>query len=120
MACDIGDLTTHATLLDGHWPGSGRLDLLVNDAGVLKPHFTLRVSPAELDQIIAVNLKGPLFLSIAAMPHLEADGGGSIVNIGALGASQPDGGHRCVLRGQSRHGELEQHDGPRVGGAACG
>jgi NAD(P)-dependent dehydrogenase (short-subunit alcohol dehydrogenase family) len=89
VACDVGDLATHETLLDATIANFGRLDILVNNAGVLKPHFTVKVTPAELDQIIAVNLKGPLFLSIAAVPHLEADGGGSIVNIGALGASQP-------------------------------
>src|SRR5437763_613316 len=54
----------------------GRLDILVNNAGVLKPHNTLRVSEDELDGIIAVNLKGPVFLSQLAFPHLEADGGG--------------------------------------------
>jgi NAD(P)-dependent dehydrogenase (short-subunit alcohol dehydrogenase family) len=89
VASDIGDLDTHQALLDATMHNFGRLDVLVNNAGVLKPHFTVKVTPAELDQLIAVNLKGPLFLSVAAMPHLEADGGGSIVNIGALGATQP-------------------------------
>ena len=89
VACDIGELDTHAALIDATIARFGRLDVLVNNAGVLKPHFTLRVSPAELDLLVNVNLKGPLFLSIAAVPHLAADGGGAIVNIGALGASQP-------------------------------
>jgi NAD(P)-dependent dehydrogenase (short-subunit alcohol dehydrogenase family) len=89
VPCDVGDLDTHAALIDATMTRFGRLDVLVNNAGVLKPHFTLRVSPAELDLLINVNLKGPLFLSIAAVPHLAADGGGAIVNIGALGASQP-------------------------------
>jgi NAD(P)-dependent dehydrogenase (short-subunit alcohol dehydrogenase family) len=89
VASDVGDLDTHKPLLDATIESFSRLDVLVNNAGILKPHFTVKVTPAELDQIIAVNLKGPLFLSIAAMPLLEADGGGSIVNIGALGASQP-------------------------------
>jgi NAD(P)-dependent dehydrogenase (short-subunit alcohol dehydrogenase family) len=89
VTSDIGDLGTHKPLLDATINAFGRLDVLVNNAGVLKPHFTVKVTPDELDQLIAVNLKGPLFLSVAAMPYLEADGGGSIVNIGALGASQP-------------------------------
>jgi NAD(P)-dependent dehydrogenase (short-subunit alcohol dehydrogenase family) len=88
-ACDIGDLASHAALVDAAVEGFGRLDVLVNNAGVLKPHFTLKVTPAELDHLVAVNLKGPLFLSIAAFPRLAASGGGSIINIGALGASQP-------------------------------
>jgi NAD(P)-dependent dehydrogenase (short-subunit alcohol dehydrogenase family) len=67
----------------------GRLDILVNNAGILKPHNTLRVSEEELDNLFAVNVKGPVFLSQAAFPHLEADGGGAIVNISALGAFQP-------------------------------
>jgi NAD(P)-dependent dehydrogenase (short-subunit alcohol dehydrogenase family) len=70
----------------------GRLDILVNNAGVLKPHHTVKVTEAELDNLIAVNLKGPVFLSQAALPHLEADGGGSIINISALGAFQPMAG----------------------------
>ena len=48
-----------------------------------------RVSEEELDTLLAVNLKGPLFLSVAALDHLAAGGRGSIVNIGALGATQP-------------------------------
>src|SRR5262249_14321617 len=67
----------------------GRPDILVHNAGILKPHNTLRVSEAELDELVAVNIKGPVFLSQVAFPHLEADGGGAIVNISALGAFQP-------------------------------
>jgi NAD(P)-dependent dehydrogenase (short-subunit alcohol dehydrogenase family) len=36
-----------------------------------------------------VNVKGPVFLAQLALPHLAADGGGTIVNISALGAFQP-------------------------------
>jgi NAD(P)-dependent dehydrogenase (short-subunit alcohol dehydrogenase family) len=89
LACDIGDRATHTPLVDGTVARFGRLDVLVNNAGLLRPHFTVKVSEAELDELLAVNLKGPLFLSTAALPHLAADGGGAIVNIGALGATQP-------------------------------
>jgi NAD(P)-dependent dehydrogenase (short-subunit alcohol dehydrogenase family) len=69
----------------------GRLDILVNNAGVLKPHHTLKVTEAELDDVLAINLKGPVFLSQAAFPHLEAVGG-VIINVSALGAFQPMAG----------------------------
>ncbi len=79
----------HAALVDAARNAFGRLDVLVNNAGALKPHVTVRVSEAELDRLYEVNLKGPLFLSIAALDLLAAEGGGAIVNIGALCATQP-------------------------------
>jgi NAD(P)-dependent dehydrogenase (short-subunit alcohol dehydrogenase family) len=89
VACDIGDRSSHGRLLDATVARFGRLDVLVNNAGILRPHHTVKVTEAELDELLSVNLKGPLFLSVAALEHLAADGGGSIVNIGALGATQP-------------------------------
>lgn len=88
-ACDIGHLDEHASLVDAAASAYGRLDILVNNAGLLRPHLTTRVSEDELDELVQVNLKGPVFLSCAALPLLEADGGGAIVNISALGAFQP-------------------------------
>jgi len=67
----------------------GGVDVLVNNAGILKPRRTVKVTEAELDEILAVNLKGPLFLSQLVLPHFERAGGGVIVNISALGAFQP-------------------------------
>jgi NAD(P)-dependent dehydrogenase (short-subunit alcohol dehydrogenase family) len=89
VAADIADRGSHTALVARAVEAFGRLDVLVNNAGLLRPHVTVKVSEAELDELLAVNLKGPLFLSTTALPHLSADGGGSIVNIGALGASQP-------------------------------
>lgn len=59
----------------------GRLDALVNNAGILK-RFTLdEGDEAALDEMWAVNVKGPLRAIRAAMPHLRATGQGRIVNI---------------------------------------
>src|SRR4051812_11124827 len=76
LASDVGDRATHQPLLDATIDRYGRLDVLVNNAGLLRPHFTVKVTEDELDQLLAVNLKGPLFLSAAALPHLAANGGG--------------------------------------------
>ena len=86
---DVADREAHAMLLDTARDTYGRLDVLVNNAGVLKPHVTVRVTEAELDRLYDVNLKGPLFLSVAALDLLGADGGGAIVNVGAVCATQP-------------------------------
>jgi len=59
----------------------GRLDALVNNAGILR-RFTLDDgAEEELDAMWAVNVKGPLRVIRAAMPHLLATGQGRLVNI---------------------------------------
>ncbi|WP_372617969.1 SDR family oxidoreductase [Falsiroseomonas sp.] len=61
--------------------GHGRLDALVNNAGILR-RFTLdEGDEADLDEMWAVNVKGPLRAIRAAMPHLRAAGHGRLVNI---------------------------------------
>jgi 2-hydroxycyclohexanecarboxyl-CoA dehydrogenase len=69
----------------------GKLDILVNNAGwdVAKPF--LQTEPDLWDKIIAINLRGPLNLHKAALPHLIAAGGGKVVNVasdaGRVGSS---------------------------------
>jgi NAD(P)-dependent dehydrogenase (short-subunit alcohol dehydrogenase family) len=59
----------------------GRLDGMVNNAGILR-RFTLdEGDEADLDAMWAVNVKGPLHAIRAAMPHLRAAGHGRLVNI---------------------------------------
>lgn len=59
----------------------GRIDALVNNAGMLKPSTLASGSEADLDLHWAVNVKAPLRLIRLAMPHLEAVGHGRIVTI---------------------------------------
>ncbi len=92
VAADVGRAEDRVRLIDAAVARFGRLDVLVNNAGILKPHHTVKVTEVELDELIAVNLKGPVFLAQQALPHLEADGGGSIINLSALGAFQPMAG----------------------------
>ncbi|MGI9614419.1 MAG: SDR family NAD(P)-dependent oxidoreductase [Acidimicrobiales bacterium] len=89
VPCDIALADDRTRLVDSTIEAFGRLDVLFNNAGLLKPHVTTKVTEQELDQLISVNLKGPVFLATAALDHLSADGGGSVVNVSALGAFQP-------------------------------
>ena len=59
---------------------AGRLDALVNAAGVWREGPVAECSEADFDAVLDVNLKGTFFLCSAAIPHLAATGG-SIVNI---------------------------------------
>lgn len=67
----------------------GALDVLVNNAAILKPHFLTRVSHGELDELLSVNVKSPFFLSNGVHPLLKASGKGAIVTITAAGGHRP-------------------------------
>jgi len=58
-----------------------RLDVMVNVAGVPSDGPLADVTEAELDRVIAINVKGTLFGCQAAVPAMAARGGGSIVNV---------------------------------------
>ena len=72
--------------------GTGRLDILVNNAAMMKPHFIHRLAEAEIDQMLAVNVKGPLFLSRALHPLLAKSSGAAVINITAAGGHRPMAG----------------------------
>ncbi len=71
----------------------GGLDILVNNAGV--PQRIARfqdVEPDAIDRIFSVNVKSWLYTTRAALPHLEARGGGSIVNTASVAGLKPRAG----------------------------
>lgn len=67
----------------------GRLDLLVNNAGVQTWKPLLDVSEADWDEVIDTNLKGCFLCTRAAASHMREQGGGSIVNIGSGSNKHP-------------------------------
>lgn len=59
----------------------GGLDILVNNAGYSHHQPVLDITEADYDEMLDLNLKGPFFLTQAAIPHLTKRGGGRIINI---------------------------------------
>lgn len=59
----------------------GRLDGLVNNAGVMPEHPFLEITEEQWDDVLRVDLTGAFFASQAAIPVMLENGGGSIVNI---------------------------------------
>jgi NAD(P)-dependent dehydrogenase (short-subunit alcohol dehydrogenase family) len=70
----------------------GRLDILINNAAILKPHRIDRLTEAEFDMIFQVNVKANIFLCQALKPMLAVSGAGAIVNITAAGGHVPMAG----------------------------
>jgi len=61
----------------------GRLDILVNNAGIFPASTTLTADADMFDQVYGVNVKAPFFLTQALAPHMQAAGGGVIINLGS-------------------------------------
>jgi len=62
----------------------GRLDVLVNNAGVLSVSTIEEIPEDEWDRLINANLKGPFLMCRAALPEFRKVGGGAIVNVGSV------------------------------------
>ena len=62
----------------------GRLDVLVNNAGIRLYHTVVDASAESWDEILGVNLKGYAFCAKAAIPIMREAGGGSIVNVASV------------------------------------
>lgn len=62
----------------------GRVDLVVNNAGVLIPAPVTRMTAAQLDAMLRVNLYGALFVMQEAVAVMRRGGGGQIVNVASL------------------------------------
>jgi NAD(P)-dependent dehydrogenase (short-subunit alcohol dehydrogenase family) len=81
VRCDVADPDSVRMAFDaigGRW---GRVDALVNNAGVIGMSLLADADDAHVQSIVAVNLLGPMWCSRAAIPLLAAAGGGDIVNI---------------------------------------
>ena len=84
VACDVTDADDRerlvATVIDRH----GRLDGLVNNAGVGATAPALKTSSEAFARVLDVNLTAPFALSCLAASRMRANGGGSIVNVASV------------------------------------
>ena len=83
ICADLSDRSAAEEAIAGVVEKAGRLDVLVNNSGVMEEGTVEEMSLEAWERTIAVNLTAPFLLIKHAMPHLRASGG-SIVNIGSI------------------------------------
>ena len=90
---DLADPDGPENLFDAAMECFGRIDVLVNNAGFAPPRTPLhRLSPADQDRMLAVNLRAPIALARMAAGRMADQGGGTIVNIASAAARTASAG----------------------------
>lgn len=90
---DLLDLGSIQQCVDKTIEAYGKIDVLINCAGINKRIGCLHGDEETFDRIIGVNLKGVYFMSQAAAKHMIESGGGSIINVASYNAVMMLGGN---------------------------
>jgi len=90
VVCDVTDLASVEALAQHLRRDYGRVDTLVNNAGIGGPSGLLHeLAPSDWDAIFNTNLRGVYFMLRAIVPLMTAAGSGHIINISSLAGKNP-------------------------------
>lgn len=89
FACDVSRVDEIGPLVERVVQEYGRIDTLLNVAGVNIRQPSERFSPEQFDFILDINLRGAFFMAQAVGKHMLAQGSGAIVNIDSLNSEAP-------------------------------
>ncbi len=90
LRCDVADAASLRAALDQALRWGGRLDVLINNAGVIDPITPLaEADPADWGRAIDINLKGVFHGMRFAIPVMKAQGSGTIITISSGAAHTP-------------------------------
>ncbi|HOB68033.1 SDR family oxidoreductase [Ottowia sp.] len=82
--CDVGDKAQVNALVADVLQAHGRIDVLVNNAGIFRAADFLDVTEEDFDAVLRVNLKGAFLVGQAVAREMARTGGGSIVNMSSV------------------------------------
>ena len=83
VRCDVSQATDCQRAVQETVAAFGRLDILFNNAGIIRRASVLEITEEEWDRAMAVNVKSVFLLSRYAIPIMAQGGGGAIVNTGS-------------------------------------
>jgi NAD(P)-dependent dehydrogenase (short-subunit alcohol dehydrogenase family) len=85
LPCDVTDRAQVGELVEAVTRRFGRVDVLVNNAGVIQVGPVEVMTLEDYEQAMAVHFWGPLYATLAVLPQMRARGEGHIVNISSIG-----------------------------------
>jgi NAD(P)-dependent dehydrogenase (short-subunit alcohol dehydrogenase family) len=91
LACDVTDKAACVSAAKATLDRYGRIDGLINNAGITQPVRTLDISAEGFDAIVDVNLRGTLYMSQAVLPVMKEQKSGSIVCMSSVSAQRGGG-----------------------------
>ena len=84
--CDVGEKAQVDALVAQTMAAFGRIDVLVNNAGIFRAADFLEVTEADFDAVLRINLKGSFLVGQAVAREMAKAGKGSIVNMSSVNA----------------------------------
>ncbi|MFF0579704.1 SDR family oxidoreductase [Streptosporangium saharense] len=81
LRCDVGDTASVNAAVDAVMEQAGRLDVLVNNAGILRDTVLWKLTDDDWERVMTVHAGGTFRMTRACVPHLRARGYGRIVNV---------------------------------------
>jgi NAD(P)-dependent dehydrogenase (short-subunit alcohol dehydrogenase family) len=91
LAADVTDKASCDAAAAAIVKAFGRIDVLVNNAGITQPRKTLDISGADYDAVLDVSLRGTLYMSQAVLPAMREQKSGAIVCISSVSAQRGGG-----------------------------
>lgn len=91
IRCDVSEADSCKSAAAAAIEAFGRVNVLINNAGMTQPLKTMEIEAGHWDKVIDVNLKGVLLLSQAFIPHMAEQGGGSVACMSSVSAQRGGG-----------------------------
>jgi NAD(P)-dependent dehydrogenase (short-subunit alcohol dehydrogenase family) len=97
---DVASKASVDTCVQSILDDAGRIDVLVNNAGILRPNLLQDLSEKSWDDHFNVNAKGVLLMCQAVLPHMRARKSGRVINIASIAGRQgvPTQGHYAATK----------------------
>ena len=118
VQADISDLADVDQLVNSTLKEFGRIDMLINNAGVGGGDQIHLHDTQDWDKVMAINLRGPFLVARAVLPHMRAQRQGHIINISSesgLEYYQGDGAYGISKHALNAMGEYIQRENQEFG-----